>query len=304
MDKINFYSGDKFPMYRETLAKMQDIINAVASLATLGGNKYILSGCQIDNGVVAPGTVVIDGEILPFSGGNIGQRVTIVETHQSIDALGVTYPEVYINRRVDFSITGEYDWKDFVQIQTNQTLYGLVKDIKGDAPGTVKMWAGQIVRLPSDYRLCNGDELPVAEYPELFDNLGVTFGGNGQTTFKLPDLRDRFIVGYNSTANSDYNQIGKTGGQKEVALTKAQLPAHDHTTSSNSLFNKLSARAADVDATNTPGSIDSLTPDAEYRVGGMSGLQWNDATIKSVGENKSHENRPPWLALAYIIKVK
>lgn len=304
MNSINFYSGDKFPMYRETLAKIQEIINSVASLALLGGERYILSGCQIKNEIASAGVVILNGEILPFAGGSIQPRVTIIENRKSVEALGVTYPEVYIERRVEFSITGEYDWSSFSPLNTNLELHNLIKNIKGDAPGTVKMWAGQIVKLPSDYKLCNGDELSVVEYPELFENLGVTFGGNGQTTFKLPDLRDRFIVGYNSLSTSDYNQIGKTGGQKEIALTKEQLPSHDHTTSNTSLFNKLSARAADVDATNTPSGVDSDASDTEYRVGGMSSMQWQDATIKSVGENKPHENRPPWFALAYIIKVK
>lgn len=304
MDKVNILNNDKFPMYREGLNMIQEAAFMAAKMALLGGDNYILQGCIDDgNGNVSSGLIVIDGEILPFAGGALKSHITIKETQQSVTAFAKEYPEAYTFRVAQFANNGEYSWSDFEQIQTNKELYKDIRDIKGDAPGTVKMWAGMIAKIPADYKLCDGSVLAINSYPELYDTLGISFGGDGQNSFNLPDLRGRFIVGYDS-ANPDYNAINrdKIGGAKEVTLTTDQLPAHDHT--NGQYFNKLSARAADVDATNTPGSIDDKTPDAEYRVGGMTTPQWLEATIAKVGANKAHENRPPFFTLAYIIKVR
>lgn len=309
MNSINFFSGDKFPMYRQALAKMQDMTNLVAGLAGMGGKNFILSGCEVDNnGNVSDGVIVLNGEIIPLKGAKVDiatAKITIKETRQDVNAFNVVYPETYINREAQFSGNGEYSWSELEQVKTNVELAKAIKDITGDKPGTVKMWAGLVSQIPADYMLCDGSELSIDTYGTLYDVLGVSFGGNGQTTFNLPDLRGRFVVGYD-TSNPDYNAINKDkiGGAKEVELEKKHLPAHDHRDAGDGVFNKLSARAADVDATNTPGTIDDKTPDAEYRVGGMTPGQWSQSEIKSVGENKPHENRPPYMVLAYIIKVK
>lgn len=306
MNKINFFSGDKFPQYREALAKMQDMINLVSLLAGMGGKNFILSGCTIgDDGKTSDGYVVINGELLPFIGGDAKTKITIKETRQDVTAFNVIYPETYITRVAQFSDTGEFTWSEFEQIKSNVELYKLIKDIAGDKPATVKMWAGLVSQIPTDYLLCDGKELSINAYPELYAMLGVSFGGDGQNTFNLPDLRGRFVVGFDS-ANPDYNAINKDkiGGSKDVALETKHLPAHNHRAVEDGVFNKLSARAADVDATNTPSGVDAQVPDAEYRVAGMTAGQWAQAEIKTVGENKPHENRPPYMVLAYIIKVK
>lgn len=306
MNSINFYSGDKFPQYREALVKMQDMIHLVAALAGMGGKNYILSGCTFGNdGKTSDGLVVVNGELLPFVGGDTKAKIIIKETRQDETAFNVVYPELYITRVAQFSDNGEYSWSDFEQVKSNVELYKLIRDITGDKPGTVKMWAGLVSQIPTDYMLCDGTELSINTYKDLYDVLGVSFGGDGQNSFNLPDLRGRFIVGFDSSDN-DYNAINKDkkGGFKEVELTADNLPKHDHTDHTSTSFNKLSARAADIDATNTPGSVDDKTPDAEYRVGGMTAPQWAEAMIKPVGDNKAHENRPPYMVLAYIIKVR
>lgn len=309
MDSINFFSGDKFPQYRQALAKMQDMILLLAGLAGMGGKNFILSGCEVDNnGNVSDGVVVVNGEIMPLKGAKVNvttAKIAIKETRKDVNAFNVVYPETYINREAQFANNGEYSWREFEQVKTNVELANAIKDITGDKPGTVKMWAGLVSQIPSDYMLCDGMELSINNYPELYDMLGVSFGGDGQNTFNLPDLRGRFIVGFDSS-DKDYNAINKDkkGGYKEVVLDAKHLPKHDHTDHASTSFNKLSARAGDIDATNTPGSIDDKSADAEYRVGGMTAPQWAEAIIKPVGENKAHENRPPYMVLAYIIKVK
>ena len=305
MNSINFFSGDKFPLYREALDKMQNMIHLVSALAGMGGTNFILSGCEENNGNVSAGVIVINNEIMPFAGGIKKEKITVVESRQDVTGFNIVYPETYINRVAQFSDTGAYNWSDFEPVKTNAELYNRIMDITGDAPGTVKMWSGQVVKIPSDYKLCDGSLLPVNEYPKLFENLGTSFGGDGINSFALPNIKGRFVVGYDD-GNPDYNAIrnDKIGGLKEITLTPGQLPAHDHTSPGNTPFVRLSARAGDVDATNTPGSTDSTGAEREYRVGGMSDLQWQDARIKSVGLNEAHENRPPYFVLAYIIKVR
>lgn len=310
MNSINFFSGDKFPQYREALAKMQDMINLVAGLAGMGGKNFILSGCEVDNdGNVSDGVIVLNGEIIPLKGAKVDNittaKITIKETRQDVNAFNVVYPETYINREAQFATTGEYSWSELEQVKTNVELAKAIKDITGDKPGTVKMWAGLVSQIPIDYMLCDGAELSINTYKELYDMLGVSFGGDGQNYFNLPDLRGRFVVGFDSS-NPDYNAINrdKIGGYNEVELETKHLPKHNHRDAGDGVFNKLSARSADVDATNTPSGVDDKVPDAEYRVAGMTSGQWAQAEIKSVGENKPHENRPPYMVLAYIIKVK
>jgi len=287
---------------------VQQMIKLNANMALLGGSNYILSGCVDDGTNVSDGIIVINGELLPFSGGAKGSKITIQQTTQTLSAFGVDYPEAYIFRIAKFSPAGEYNWSDFVQVLTNQQLQQRIEAIRGDEPGIVKMWAGLLSRIPSDYHLCDGSVFPVPtggsdEYKELFDNIGTVFGTDGSSGFKLPDLRGRFIVGQNNL-DVDYDTIGKTGGEKEVTLEIKHLPSHNHRDVTDGVFDKLSARAADVDSSNTPGSTDAVEADKEYRVGGMTPGQWIQATIKSVGSDEAHENQPPYFVLAYIIKVK
>ncbi|MDR1455603.1 MAG: tail fiber protein [Tannerella sp.] len=302
MDKINFIAADNFPASSDTLELLQQMINSSAGLARLGGTDYILSGCADDgNGNVGAGLIVINGEILPFEAGVKKAKITIRQTSKTLTAFGVEYPEAYIYRTAGFSDTGEYAWSGFAPVSTNGELLDMIRKIQGDAPGTVKMWAGQVSKIPSGFMLCNGDELQVADYPELFNALGSVFGGNGSNTFGLPDLRGRFVAGYNN-AQSDYSAMGKKGGNDKVTLTADQMPAHNH--AGGEVYNKLSARAADVASPGTTSGVDARSPEAEYNIAGMTPPEWMQATIKSVGGGEAHENRPPYFVLAYIIKVK
>ena len=102
----------------------------------------------------------------------------------------------------------------------------VAKEFRGDGlgggPGTIVMWGGSASVLPKLYLICNGASLNKNTYPQLFEAIGYTHGGSGDT-FQLPDLRDRFIVG----ATNSYNPAD-TGGANSVTLTVGQLPSHNH----------------------------------------------------------------------------
>src|SRR6201993_3972488 len=74
---------------------------------------------------------------------------------------------------------------------------------------------------------CDGQLLPISENPTLFNLIGTTYGGDGQSTFALPDLRSRVPIHQGSLAGNNY-VIGQTGGVETVTLTTAELPAHSH----------------------------------------------------------------------------
>ncbi len=84
---------------------------------------------------------------------------------------------------------------------------------------------------PRGWAQCNGQLLSIAEYDALFSLLGTTFGGDGQTTFALPDLRGRSIVHPGSGPGLSPVQWGQKGGQETVTLTTNQLPSHNHAVS-------------------------------------------------------------------------
>jgi microcystin-dependent protein len=78
------------------------------------------------------------------------------------------------------------------------------------------------------YVLANGAQLPVNAYTALFSLIGTTYGGNGTTTFQVPDLRGKVMLGAGTAADGTVYPIGNTGGSRSVTLTVAQMPAHNH----------------------------------------------------------------------------
>lgn len=156
--------------------------------------------------------------------------------------------------------------------------------------GSIVAMATRIV--PTGYLECNGNTISRTTYSKLFSVIGTTFGiGDGSTTFNLPDLRGEFIRGFDSGRGVD---ASRNFGSGQVESFKS----HNHVTDSK--YNRLSARASDVDFAGTASSIDNLSSDDEYRIGNMSSTQWSAATIKTEG---GAETRPRNVSLLYIIKT-
>src|SRR5919112_5286387 len=81
---------------------------------------------------------------------------------------------------------------------------------------------------PRGWALCAGQLIPISQNQALFALLGTTYGGNGRTTFALPDLRGRVPVGAGQPAEGSSYLLGETGGQETVQLMSRQLPRHTH----------------------------------------------------------------------------
>ncbi len=164
-------------------------------------------------------------------------------------------------------------------------------------------WLGEIrlypyTRLPAGWHLCDGTMLQIRANQALFALISNRYGGDGSTTFALPDLRGRVPVHVNPT-DASCNVPGKTGGAEGVALTAPQIPPHSHLVSAfdavGTVPNPLSNFPAAVAATSPqvyvqPTSPASLTP-------------LNPASLAPAGTATAHENRQPTMALNWCICI-
>lgn len=294
MDKVNILNKDNFPLYAEGLAKIQDQSHFAANLALIGGSNYILSGCveNSERTSVSDGLIVIDGELLPLIGAARKDKVTIRDVKTPLHAFGIDYPESYVTRYVEFSANGEYNWNDFERLQTNLNLYKQIKNITGDPVGIVKEFAGFVNKIPKDYMLCDGRDVSVAEYPELFETLGTIYGGDGVNFFKLPNAGGRVSVGY--TGTGDYATQGNTGGAESVTLSVDQLANHKHIMP----WGENPSTAWNPQWGYAPPPYNQAMRGSNSNDGDNS---W--AYTSDVGEGKPHENRMPYIVFAKIIKI-
>jgi len=265
MNNINFLGRSNFPLAIETMTFLQDMVKQTATLALLGGDTYILTGCETSGLNVTEGIVVINGEILPFTGGVEQEYVYIKETKRSVVASGYNFPDVYTSRSVEFGYADvRYKWADFKRVSTNQELADAINEInitieslRGIPKGVITMWSGDPADVPAGWALCDGID-------------------------SRPNLMGRFVVGYNQS-DEDYNQIGKTGGAKETIIDETQMPPHVHAVKMREVETdnggKSWGRAVDVNGTKEISSTEST------------------------GEGKPIDRRPPYFVLAYIIKL-
>jgi microcystin-dependent protein len=141
--------------------------------------------------------------------------------------------------------------------------------------GTIMMFAGNFA--PKNWALCNGQLLPIAQNTALFSILGTTYGGNGTTTFALPNLQSRIPMQAGQGEGLSHRELGEMGGLEAVTLTVDNLPAHNHLinckgAAGNSNTPKNNFPAGDNDTTATPfaaGRTDAtMDPGALSQTGG------------------------------------
>lgn len=142
--------------------------------------------------------------------------------------------------------------------------------------------------VPKGWAACDGQLLPIAQNQALFALLGTTYGGNGTTTFGLPDLRGRSPIHAGQGPGLSRYNPGQTAGSESVALTPNNLPAHAHGTT-----------YASEQTTDRPG------PDVYPAPGGSYGPAYREGSPTSpAGEAQPIENRSPVLAMRYIIALE
>lgn len=151
--------------------------------------------------------------------------------------------------------------------------------------GTIMLFAGNFA--PRGWRFCDGSILPIAQHQALFAVIGPTYGGDGRSTFALPDLRGRVPVGFGSGPGLSPVALGAHGGSESVSLQHHQLPPHTHMVD-----------FAPVTGGSAEGGLIVATP-AHTAVGSAMHLP-----AGATGGGQPHENRQPYLGLNYIIAIE
>src|SRR5690242_16195919 len=163
--------------------------------------------------------------------------------------------------------------------------------------GCIFMFAGNFA--PRGYALCQGQILPIAQNTALFSLLGTTFGGNGQTTFALPDLRSRAAVGVGQGPGLSNIDLGEVAGTESVTLTINNLPSHNHTVGCDSTGSSSLSPGGCI-----PGLSDNRNAEVTIYSAATPNATMNPAMIGNTGGNQPIGIRNPYLGLNFIIALE
>ena len=156
--------------------------------------------------------------------------------------------------------------------------------------GEIRMFAGNFA--PAGWMFCEGQLLPISENETLFQLIGTTYGGDGESTFALPDLRGRLPI-----HQGNGFILAETGGAEEITLTASQIPAHSHPMLATANAATTVAPGSQVTVART--SASTITPygsDAPF-------TSISPQAISSVGGSQPHTNFQPYLCVDFIISL-
>jgi microcystin-dependent protein len=167
---------------------------------------------------------------------------------------------------------------------------------------------------PQGWAFCAGQILPISQNTALFSLLGTTFGGNGQTTFALPDLRGRVPLGTGQGPGLSNYDVGQNGGTESVTLTVNEMPTHTHPIALNNLTATANARntagnsqtpvgsVPAVEAAGVTATYSNAAPNATMAPGAISVT--GTATAGPMGASLPVPILPPYLAVNYCIALQ
>ena len=155
--------------------------------------------------------------------------------------------------------------------------------------GEIRMFGGNFA--PQNWATCDGQLLVISENEALFNLIGTTYGGDGQTTFALPDLRGRLPIHQGSLQGSSYTQ-GENGGVETVTLTAGQLPAHTHALNGSTVAAASRSLAGNVSAKSTRSVYGTNTT-----------VPLAPAALAAAGGSQPHDNNQPYLCVNFIISL-
>ena len=145
---------------------------------------------------------------------------------------------------------------------------------------------------PRGWAFCDGQILPINQNQSLYSLLGTTYGGDGRTTFALPDMRGRTPTGFSQNA-----PLGAKSGAETVTLTEAQMPSHSHdaTASSN-----------EANSGDPTGNVPATAQEPVYATyaAGASSVGMGSGMITNTGGGQPHENMQPFQTVAYCIALQ
>jgi len=154
--------------------------------------------------------------------------------------------------------------------------------------GEIRIFAGNFA--PAGWSFCDGQLLPISENETLFNLIGTTYGGDGQSTFAVPDLRGRIPIHQGNGVT-----LAESGGVEEVTVTVAQMPAHTH---------PMLASGNPGVSSNVQGSDISSSPSIDLYVEGQSpATALNASVVSATGGSQPHTNFQPYLCVNFIISL-
>lgn len=161
--------------------------------------------------------------------------------------------------------------------------------------GEIRMFGGNFA--PRDFAFCNGQLLPISQYTALFSLLGTFYGGDGKTTFGLPDLRGRSPLHAGQGPGLTDRLQGESSGSPEVALSATEIPPHSHV----------------LQASGAPGTTGSPAPTVLYAAPSQGEVVYGPAgdpldtapeLVGQAGSGLPHPNRQPYLGVNFIIALQ
>jgi microcystin-dependent protein len=153
--------------------------------------------------------------------------------------------------------------------------------------GEIRIFAGNFA--PAGWMFCEGQLLPISQNETLFQLIGTTYGGDGQSTFALPDLRGRLPL-----HQGNGFILAETGGAEQVTLTTQQIPAHAH---------PLTATTAVGTAASPQGSVLAASGSSNVYRQGPGAVALSNQTVGPIGGSQPHTNLQPYLCVDFIISL-
>jgi microcystin-dependent protein len=160
--------------------------------------------------------------------------------------------------------------------------------------GEIMLFAGNFP--PKGYAFCQGQILSIAQNNALFAILGTTYGGNGQTTFALPDLRGRFPMQQGQGPGLSPRFLGEMSGTESVTLLTNQIPAHNHQLNAASTTGSAASPGGNLLANDGRGGTQFISAGALTPMNGQS--------VGVAGGSQPHENMPPYLSINFCIALE
>src|SRR5690349_11918036 len=158
--------------------------------------------------------------------------------------------------------------------------------------GEIRMFAGNFP--PVGWMFCDGASLSIAENETLFNLIGTTYGGDGQSTFNLPDLQGRLPMHMGTGPTGQSYIIGQKAGEEAVTLTTNQIPAHNHAFLASTDIATQKTASGNVVAQST--AIKLFTQEAPF-------ANMNPNSVASSGGSQPHDNMQPFLCINFIISL-
>jgi microcystin-dependent protein len=164
--------------------------------------------------------------------------------------------------------------------------------------GEIRIFAGNFP--PTGWALCNGQLMSISQNTALFSLLGTNYGGDGKSTFGLPNLQGSAALMAGQGPGLSLRDLGETGGEQTVTLIQTEMPAHSHTVNANNGSGDQGTPGGNVWATARVGRQGTNM----YAQNLGSPAQMNPQAIGVTGGSQPHNNMPPYLVLTFIIALQ